>query len=452
MSHITSIMKKELREMLTPGSVISVVIMVVLFAGLGMMINGEVEKAASLPTIGIVAEEDAAYYTYVDEEGVTQEWNPVDYLKYIYGDYSDRIVVLNVSTSATDSEIIEAMQSQGVTSAVVFPSASDFRASMDSDTAVTVKQLYVYQPTGMFGTVSTSAVTTVLSYVNSVMSSILIYEGGYDDYEFITNPVVYSTASTGTYVNGEVRTGISPDSITNTVTSQTLMIPLVIMIIIMMVGSIVISSMGSEKENKTLETLLTLPIKRTSIVAGKIIAAAIVGLAYGLAYLLGMSLYMGSMASMYSSTGTTVDLSSIGMALDLVDWFLVLVSMFLAIVCALGICMILGAFAKNYKSAQTMTMPLSILAMIPMFIIMFSGWYGAGTVLQAVCFIIPFSHPMIAMQALMYGDVTLVLEGVVYMAAFALVTILITVKLYSSDILITGLGQNKYFQKLTGRK
>ena len=58
---------------------------------------------------------------------------------------------------------------------------------------------------------------------------------------------------------------------------------------------------------------------------------------------------------------------------------------------------------------------------------------------------------MMAMQALMYGDMTLVIGGIVYMAAFAIVSILITVRLYNSDILITGLGQNKYIQKLTGK-
>jgi ABC-2 type transport system permease protein len=65
-------------------------------------------------------------------------------------------------------------------------------------------------------------------------------------------------------------------------------------------------------------------------------------------------------------------------------------------------------------------------------------------------FIIPFSHPMMAMDALMNNDVTLVLAGIAYMAVFALVAIFITVKLYSSDILITGLGQNKYVEMLKG--
>ena len=67
-------------------------------------------------------------------------------------------------------------------------------------------------------------------------------------------------------------------------------------------------------------------------------------------------------------------------------------------------------------------------------------------------FAIPFSHPMMAMQSLMYGDYVLVFSGIAYMAIFALATILITVRLYNSDILITGLGQNKMVQKLTGKK
>ena len=58
---------------------------------------------------------------------------------------------------------------------------------------------------------------------------------------------------------------------------------------------------------------------------------------------------------------------------------------------------------------------------------------------------------MMAMQALMNGDVTLVLGGIGYMAVFAAATIFVTVWLYKSDILITGLGQNKYIQKLSGR-
>ena len=445
MSHMTSIIRKEVRELLTPGSVISVLVMVVLFAGLGGLIGGEVDSAAELPTFGFVVDEDGNYY---------DDWNPYDVLcnETNYGAEADSKIILMDSAYGDDEAILAEMREKGITSVLALPDADSFRESMTNGTQVTMKQYYLYEPTGLFGTVSSSVLSSVVSILNTSLSQEIMSSAGTGlDYDFVTNPIVSGTNDVSTIVDGEVHTGITPSDISNEITSQTLMIPIVIMIIIMMVGSIVISSMGSEKENKTLETLLTMPIKRTSIVSGKIVAAAIVGLVYGLAYMVGMSIYMGSMTGTIAGS-SSVNLEDLGMSLDILDWFLIMVSMFLAIVCALGICMILGAFAKNYKSAQTMTMPLSILAMIPMFIIMFTGWYGSGGVLQAITFAIPFSHPMMAMQALMYGDMTLVLGGIAYMAVFALVSILITVRLYNSDILITGLGQNKYVQSLTGRK
>ena len=119
--------------------------------------------------------------------------------------------------------------------------------------------------------------------------------------------------------------------------------------------------MGSEKENKTLETLLTMPIKRTTIISGKLLAAAIVGLVYGVAYMIGMMFYTTGL----TVGSTSVNLSEYGLALDAVDWILLMLILFLAIFSALGICMILGAFTKNYKMAQQMTMPISFLAIIP---------------------------------------------------------------------------------------
>ena len=441
MSHMTNIIKKEVRELLTPGSVISVLFMVVLFAGLGGLIGGEVDSAAELPTFGLIAE-DGDYY---------EDWNPTDVLKSAYGEDASKIVIMDSTCDSSDADIVAEMQERGIANVIALPSIESFNQSIADQTQVSVRQFYLYEPTGLFGSVSSTVMSSVVSILSSSLSQKLVTDAGSDvDYQFLMTPIGTASEDISTIVDGQAHSGITPYDISNEITSQTLMIPIVIMIIIMMVGSIVISSMGSEKENKTLETLLTMPVKKTSIVSGKIVAAAIVGLVYGLAYMVGMSIYMGSMTG--SITGaSSVSLEDLGMALGAADWVLVMVSMFLAIVCALGICMILGAFAKNYKSAQTMTMPLSILAMIPMFIIMFTGWYGAGGAIQFITFIIPFSHPMMAMQALMYGDMTLVIGGIVYMAAFAIVSILITVRLYNSDILITGLGQNKYIQKLTGK-
>ena len=457
MSHLTTIVKKEIKELLTPGSVASVVIMVIMFACLGGIIGDEVSKSTVMPAIGIANSDEQTI------ELEDREWDAYKFLKKFYVNSGDkRITPGNVDQyviKIDGRDVYSEMEASGLGVALVL--SDDFKKNIEESMAAhttggpykqgEVDQYFTYAPTsGMIeGTISSTVITAVVTYMNSDLSKFLVGSDEADFINFVKDPI--SGSGVYTYVNGELYKDVTPAQISESMTGQTLFIPIIIMIIIMMIGSIVISSMGSEKENKTLETLLTMPIKRSTLVTGKIIAAAVVGLVFGLAYMVGMGIYIGSVTYM-TIGGTGIDLDTLGLSLGITDYILIGVSMFLAIACALGICMILGAFAKNYKSAQTMTMPLSILAIIPMFITMFSGWYGSNILIKGILFAIPFSHPMMATQALLNGDMALVLGGMAYMAVFAVISIVITVKLYDSDILITGLSQNKYVEKFRGNR
>jgi len=105
---------------------------------------------------------------------------------------------------------------------------------------------------------------------------------------------------------------------------------------------------------------------------------------------------------------------------------------------ALALCMILGIFTKNYKAAQTMTLPVTFLAMIPMFVTMFTDFDTLPTVAKVLVFAIPFSHPMIAMRSLMFDNYALVLSGIAYTSVVAIITMLVAVTLFKKDILLTG--------------
>jgi len=76
--------------------------------------------------------------------------------------------------------------------------------------------------------------------------------------------------------------------------------------------------------------------------------------------------------------------------------------------------------------------------MIPMFITMFKDFNTLPTAVQAILFVIPFSHPMMAMRALLFDDYALVIGGIVYVAAFAIVMILVTVWIFKTDRLLVG--------------
>ena len=435
MSKLLNVMKKELRELINIESVLSMVLVVAIFVGLGFMIGQQTESASEPPVFGLVNLDNELDSEYSDLAISVME---NAYLGAGVEDPDQYIIRISVDGTVEDGEeLISKMKELGIESTLVID--ENFTANIKNGTKGEIRTYYIAEGAGMMDGLN-SDLTSLIQRINAVLSKELITNDPVNgDYAFLSTPVKFKNDGINTYINGKIITGITPSDINGALMTQTFMIPIVIMIVIMVVGSILISSMGNEKENKTLETLLTLPVKRTTIVTGKILASAIMGLIYGGVYMAGMYVYMGSMTAGIGD----VDLSEIGLVLGPVEWIVTMLVMFVSIMCALGLCMILGAFVKSYKGAQTMTLPISVLAMIPMFIFMLSDWNSLGVGMQAIMFAIPFSHPMMVMQNLLFGNVLLVLAGLAYCTLFAIASILITVKLYNSDILLVGLGSTK---------
>jgi ABC-2 type transport system permease protein len=439
MSDLLNMTKKELKELLTPSSLMSVVVVAIMFVLIGGMIGGEVQKAATPTHIGILDADDGKYSAesieYIKE-----------YYRAAYGitDIDEYIIYLDDGIYGDESAILKAMDDKKVSTALVF--SPEYTSTLEAHKQTRIDTYYNTVNMSTFSGMSSVTVSSMISYVDTKLSSSILagmYGVPAEDLNFAKNPIGQSQSHT--YINGTAYEGVTPYQISSALSTQNMFIPIVIMIIIVMIGSIVISSMGNEKENKTLETLLTLPVSRMTIVGGKLIAAGITGLVFGLIYMTGMYFYLDSM-----TTGS-INLADYGLGMTPTYWVLMILSMFLGILCALSLCMILGAFAKNYKSAQTMTMPISMLAVIPMFIMMFSSFSDLPAAIQGVVFAIPFSHPMMAMQNLLFGNMTLVLAGIAYEAIFAAAMIYITVRIYKSDILITGFSMND-LKRLLGKK
>ena len=434
MNHLLNLTKKELRELLTPGAIVSVLVMMFIFMGIGTMAGSEMESATAPPTIGLVNGDEGGYWSDFAVDSMYK------FYEYTYGipheEVLGHIVVLD-SHYGDNVRITDEMNEKGLDTAFGIP--SDFTSKINSKTRVAIEEYYIFKSSGLIGSATSAVSSTIIPWISGCISKELVESIVTDpaDAAFVLSPIIGN--STHTYIKGTVYDNVTPIDISSSMMSQTMFIPVVIMIIIIMIGSIVISSMGSEKENKTLETLLTMPVKRTTIVSGKLLASAITGLVYGMAYMIGMMFYMGGVTGSLGG----VNPADYGLSMGMTDWILVAAVFFLAIFCALGLCMILGAFTKNYKAAQTMTLPISVLAMIPMFVTMFSSWNALPGVMQAVLFAIPFTHPMMVMNNLMFDETAIVLAGLVYLLIFTAIVIMATVRLYKSDILLTGIGQTK---------
>ncbi len=95
----------------------------------------------------------------------------------------------------------------------------------------------------------------------------------------------------------------SANMVAGMISQQSMFIPIVLMMIIIYSSQMVISAVAMEKQNKTLETLLTVPIKRTSIITAKMLAAGLIGLISAVVYMFGMQSFLGGIGDEARAAG-----------------------------------------------------------------------------------------------------------------------------------------------------
>lgn len=147
----------------------------------------------------------------------------------------------------------------------------------------------------------------------------------------------------------------------------------IIMAIVMATTNMATSATAVEKENGTMETILTFPVKVRDLVVGKYLATVIMGV---LSSVIGLILTLGSLEiaancfEVFKDINFTFDVVSVLVAILIV----VLASLFIA-----GLSIAVTSFAKSYKEAQSMCSALNMLTVIPMFISLLgvevSKWY-----------------------------------------------------------------------------
>ena len=413
MSAIGNIILKELKELMTPTTFLPIIIMAIVFGSMGGTIGGIEDELQEPPTIAVI-NSDSGRFSKI----ATNVFNQTAKVTFYSREINDKEDALNVLK-----------EKEGTALLII---NKNFSSDIENGKTATFEIYWIMKGAGILDSISSSVVERVISIVNTNITKDIIHKSnGSINSTLALNP---TTRNETTYFKEKELTGISPSQIASVLSQQSTFIPIIMMMIIMMAGQIVISSMALEKENKTLETLLTLPVKRSSIVAGKIIAAAVVGLILAVIYMLGMGSYLASFQFQDTASGA----ASFDLSLSGLDMLLIGIVVFVSLVAALALCMLLGTMAKNFKSAQTLTFPVAVLVLVPMFMTMFKDFDTLPLALRAILFGIPFSHPMMAPRALLFGDYLMVFAGIIYVGIFALVMIAIVVWVFKTDRIITG--------------
>ncbi|MGN0594536.1 MAG: ABC transporter permease, partial [Hominimerdicola sp.] len=99
--------------------------------------------------------------------------------------------------------------------------------------------------------------------------------------------------------------------------------------------------------------------------------------------------------------------------------------------------LILGALAKDAKSAQTLLLPITFMTMIPYMISMFMDIKTASPILRYIVYAIPFSHSFMASENAMFGNTSLYIGGLIYQIIFLVICIVIALKIFMSDRILT---------------
>jgi len=404
---IGNIIKKEFKELFVISTILPIIVIAIVFGLVGQSIGNIGEKMAEKPVIGIV-DMDGGNLSSIAVSILTENARVV---------YDGR---------DTQSGLQEVTKENGV-ALLVMP--GNFSQSIYAGQPGEMEIYWIMRGAGMMDSISSGVVEALIQSVNQGISTRLIQEDGSFDPAVVLTP---TRRVETTFLKGKEIRGLSASQLSNILGSQSIAIPIVVMMLIIMAGASVIGSMGMEKENKTLETLLTMPVRRSHIVIGKMVGSALVGMIMAAIYMAGFSRYMGSFQV------SDINLANFGLALSMPDYLLVGISLFAALLAGLALCIVLGTFAKNYRSAQTLIFPITALAMISMFTTIFKDFDTLPVVLRILVFAIPFSHPMMAMRALMMGSYSLVVGGIAYNAAFTVIMVWIAVRIFNSDRLLTG--------------
>ncbi len=229
---------------------------------------------------------------------------------------------------------------------------------------------------------------------------------------------------------------ISPDALFGLVMLQSIGMPIGIMMLLIFAMQFAATSVASEKEEKTLETLLTLPINRFTILAGKLTGSILVAVVGAIVYMIGFNYYMGSFTSAMP-TEIGVDLATVGLAPTPLSYLLLGASLFVSLISGLALTVSISIFAEDVKGAQALVGPLSMLLIFPMIFMMFTDIYALPFPLMIVLLAIPFTHPMLASKVAFTGDYLTAVIGIVYVSIFTVVVLYVAAKLFGSEKILT---------------
>lgn len=413
-----TIILKEMKELLTRKMLMPFLAIMVLFLFIGRAIRGERTKATAPQPLLVVVHDTASIIDTLISR-------------------LEKSGFIITRTAAVKHTALKRAQEENFSALLVFPeSIAQQLAKADS---ITIEVYTIIKGFSFARVIRSVKIKAAFNQLNSELSQKTLRN-------LLPNlPVenIQQPLKTGEFVvlKGRVAKG-TPELVQGIVISQTFLIPIIFLMVILYASQMIAASIGQEKENKTLETLLTVPINRVAIVIGKMLGAAVTAVVISAIFMVAMAYYGTAFSGMDQPTtsSTNIDpalLYRLGLNFTPEALTIIGFTLFLAILAALALATLLAVFADDAKSAQAAITPLMLLCLIPYFFTMLFDINTLSLPLKILLFAIPFSYPFLTPQALIFGNYTLILFGIGYMLLFSAIAILITARIFATDYLLT---------------
>ncbi len=417
MKKFLNLLKKDIRELITVELLLPLIIMIVLLNVVGNIVSTETKKA-SVPQDVLVVNLDQGSYSELVLETLRK------------GSFN-----VHESDAITIDEAVQAAYSNKQKVIVQIP--QEFSKNLLDMKQPEIKIYSVFTGFSVTQLSQPAIVKSIFEYLTQNISREFISREitGVDP-SVIQQPIALADYSV---VNGKVAK-VSPEVVAQAFSSRFFFIPIILVIVIVFSAQMLASLVAMEKQNKTLETLLTVPVQRHYIVLSKMLSAGLVALIISAVYMYGFTGYMqGITGGQMSINNPQASLALKELGLNFTRFHLVMLgtSLFFAILAALAIATLLAVYAQDVKDANALLTPLMVLLMLPYFLTLFTDPNSLPFSLKAFLYAIPFAHPFLAVQNLLFGRTMYVAYGIIYEVIFSIVCVIVATRIFSSDRILT---------------
>jgi len=324
-----------------------------------------------------------------------------------------------------------------------------FESNITSFRKAQVNVFFIVKSTGLTSIGIFSVVENVLNaYSKALVESFISSKSPEVNPEDVLNPL---TTVSYTVVKDRVLK-VSPGVLFNQFfMSSGIMVPIVLMLVSTSVAQIAATATAVENEEKTLETLLTLPIGRYSILMGKLIGSAVVAMLGTIIFIVGLIVYFQSIFSLpiVAEEGLTISLELPTASFE--SYVMLFISLLIAIFFATSLGVIIGALSSDVRISGSLVGFVQIPIMVPMFMVIYGDVRSLPLALQIFIYALPPSYPMLIAQSMFFTELPFeVLLGIPYSAAFTVFLVYLTSKLLVPEKLLS-LQHKLLMRRIKGR-